>query len=274
MVYQADQIGVAGHGRELTADGLRRKEESNISHSGSTSRSVTAATESRRQPKGLRGTKPAVSFPLAIPILPSGSEPTSRNHGWYSRSAARRDLRLAARAVLASKVGFAAPQTGAPLPAPRRSGLRQDATAGPGGNTIKPEFRFMEPSTLSTGYNTERLHKALTLPPKTTPQRPKAWSLAMAALAPELQPRPPLRTQRPRSPQACQRGASPRTILVSLGGLLTAVCGTNSASAIFGYPRLGRDPSQIDFSLRQGGNAPRAWLLSYVTQRSPFRLPS
>jgi hypothetical protein len=44
-------------------------------------------------------------------------------------------------------------------------------------------------------------------------------------------------------------------------------------TAIFGYPRSGRDPSQIDFSLRQGGNAPHAWLLSYVTQRSPFRLP-
>ena len=39
----------------------------------------------------------------------------------------------------------------------------------------------------------------------------------------KLPPRPPLRTQRPRSPQACQRGASPRRILVTLGGLLTAI---------------------------------------------------
>src|SRR5437016_6268133 len=39
----------------------------------------------------------------------------------------------------------------------------------------------------------------------------------------ELQLRPPLRTQRPQSPQACHRGASPRRILVSLGGLLIAI---------------------------------------------------
>ena len=36
----------------------------------------------------------------------------------------------------------------------------------------------------------------------------------------KLQLRPPLRTQGPRPPQACHRGASPRRILVSLGGLL------------------------------------------------------
>lgn len=53
--------------------------------------------------RGLRGTKPKVSFPLGIPILPSGSEPTSRNHGSCSRYAARRDMGLAARTVLAGK---------------------------------------------------------------------------------------------------------------------------------------------------------------------------
>lgn len=40
-----------------------------------------------------------------------------------------------------------------------------------------------------------------------------------------------------------------------------------------GCPRLGCDPSQIEFRLRQGGNASRARSLSYVTQRYPFRLP-
>ena len=64
----------------------------------------------------------------------------------------------------------------------------------------------------------------------------------------------------------------PRRILVSLGGLLTARADQLRISDL-GYPRAGRDPSQIDFRLRQGGNAPRVRLLSYVTQRSPFRLP-
>ena len=39
-----------------------------------------------------------------------------------------------------------------------------------------------------------------------------------------------------------------------------------------GCPRSGRDPLRIGFRLRQGGKAPRVRLLSYVTQRSPFRL--
>jgi hypothetical protein len=88
----------------------------------------------------------------------------------------------------------------------------------------------------------------------------------------ELQPRSPLRMQRPRSPQACQRGASPRRILVSLGGLLIAVRSQPRRSDL-GCPRLGRDPSQIGFILRQGGKAWRVRLLSYVTQRPHFRLP-
>ena len=41
-----------------------------------------------------------------------------------------------------------------------------------------------------------------------------------------------------------------------------------------GCPRLGRDPSQIGFRLRQGRKAWRVRLLFYVTQRPPFRLPS
>jgi hypothetical protein len=34
VVNQTDEIGVTGHGRELTANGLRRKKESNIVHGG------------------------------------------------------------------------------------------------------------------------------------------------------------------------------------------------------------------------------------------------
>lgn len=41
-----------------------------------------------------------------------------------------------------------------------------------------------------------------------------------------------------------------------------------------GCPRLGRDPSQIGFRLRQTGKPLRSRSLPYVTQRSPFRLPS
>jgi hypothetical protein len=50
-------------------------------------------------------------------------------------------------------------------------------------------------------------------------------------------------------------------------------CGANPAAAILDVPARGCDPAQIDFRLRQGGKALRVRLLSYVTQRSPFRLP-
>jgi hypothetical protein len=59
-------------------------------------------------------------------------------------------------------------------------------------------------------------------PLQARPRSGQALSTAATVPEPELQPRPPLRTQRPRSPQARERGASPRRILVSLGGLLTA----------------------------------------------------
>src|SRR5215510_7760784 len=41
-----------------------------------------------------------------------------------------------------ARVRFAAPKTGAPLPAPRRSGPMGTATGGSGGNTIEGEIRF------------------------------------------------------------------------------------------------------------------------------------
>ena len=65
-------------------------------------------------------------------------------------------------------------------------------------------------------------HRPWASAPGATPQRTISEH-GDAVPDPELQPRPPLRTRRPRSPQACQRGASPRRILVSLGGLLIAV---------------------------------------------------
>ena len=63
-------------------------------------------------------------------------------------------------------------------------------------------------------------------PLQARPRSGQALSTAGAALEPELQPMPPLRTQRPRSPQARQRGASPRRIWITLGGLLTAITET------------------------------------------------
>ena len=59
-------------------------------------------------------------------------------------------------------------------------------------------------------------------PLRARPRNGPSLSTADAVPEPELQPGPPLRTQRPRSPQACQRGASPGRILLSLGGLLIA----------------------------------------------------
>lgn len=70
---------------------------------------------------------------------------------------------------LPARVRFALPQTGAPVPPPRRSGWAEDATGGPGGNTIQPEFRFMQPPVLSAGNNTQRLHKTLDTTGKNNP---------------------------------------------------------------------------------------------------------
>jgi hypothetical protein len=97
-------------------------------------------------PKGPRGTKPTVSFPFGIPILPSTATAAERRSGQNRKKLKAHqqervpapppvDVSVDARTVLQSRVRFAAPQTGAPLTAPRRSGRNVIATGGSGGNT-------------------------------------------------------------------------------------------------------------------------------------------
>ena len=61
-----------------------------------------------------------------------------------SRSAAHRKLQGIPERCSLARVRFAAPKTGAPLPAPRRSGGRHIATGGSDGNTIELEIRSMK----------------------------------------------------------------------------------------------------------------------------------
>jgi hypothetical protein len=96
----------------------------------------------RRGVEGQRGTKPAVSSPFGIPLLPSASEPTSRIHESLvippeppvaDRSAPQR--------CSPARVRSAAPKTGAPLPTPRRCGADLSATGGSGGITrLRPLY--------------------------------------------------------------------------------------------------------------------------------------
>ena len=58
----------------------------------------------------------------------------------------------------------------------------------------------------------------------------------------ELQLRPPLRTQGPRPPQACHRGACPRRILVSLGGLLIVAAEPTPLRRSLDVPAWGATP--------------------------------
>jgi hypothetical protein len=92
-----------------------------------------------------------------------------------------------------------------------------------GANARKP-FRQSKVEGLLSRFLRSQLRRiGLGHPLQARPRSGQAVSTNDAVPEPELQLRPPLRTQRPRSPQACQRGASPRRILVSLGGLLIAV---------------------------------------------------
>lgn len=60
-----------------------------------------------------------------------------------------------------ARVRSAAPKTGAPLPAARRSGHEIHATGGSGGNRIGREVRFKEPDGLTAKEERGRLHKIL-----------------------------------------------------------------------------------------------------------------
>src|SRR5262249_40111126 len=93
-----------------------------------------------------RGTKPTVSFPFGIPILPSTAKACERRCCRYKRKqlkAHQQEHVPAPPPVEAlsvpercspSRVRFAAPNCGAPLTAARRSGQITIATGGSGGN--------------------------------------------------------------------------------------------------------------------------------------------
>jgi len=88
------------------------------------------------QAEGQRGTKPTVSFPFGIPILPSTrSELTSRNVFPPSRPSISSSM---PGPCSPSRVRFAAPKPGAPLTPPRGPGETIIATGGSGGNTRRP----------------------------------------------------------------------------------------------------------------------------------------
>jgi hypothetical protein len=75
-----------------------------------------------------------------------------------------------------------------------------------------------------------------------------------------LQPRPPLRMRRPRPPQVRKRGLPSENSSALGSDFSTAAAKPRHRS--LGCPRLGCDPSQIDFRLRQGEKDSRVWLLS------------
>jgi len=117
---------------------------------------------------GPRGTKPAVSFPFGNPILPLAlSPPTGIRTIMFPLHRPSPRGALPERCSPA-RVRFAAPKTGAPLPAPRRSGHPQAATGGSDGNMIERQIRFFEPDrevTLIAGaYHARGLHFHLTQP--------------------------------------------------------------------------------------------------------------
>src|SRR5215467_6814219 len=89
-----------------------------------------------------RGTKPTVSFPLGIPILPSTAKAAERRCCSYNRKLLKAHQQehvpapppvgavSAPERCSPSRVRFAAPHYGAPLTAPRRSGQVAIGTGG------------------------------------------------------------------------------------------------------------------------------------------------
>ena len=139
-----------------------------------------------------------------------------------------------------NRIGKAGPQRPGHLRVSYAQGLRSEASPKKGGFIFRPRAGMCgasrcdlrrqpsPPATRSGRRASSRFLRSqprrigLGHPLQARPRSGQALSTADAALEPELQPMPPLRTQRHRSPQARQRGASPRRILVTLGGLLTA----------------------------------------------------
>jgi len=75
----------------------------------------------------------AVTGPIVQTQIAQGSPA-----GMCSRYAARRSCRSMPERCSTARVRYAAPNTGAPLPSPRRSGQLRLATGGSGGNTSRP----------------------------------------------------------------------------------------------------------------------------------------
>ena len=83
-------------------------------------------------------------------------------------------------------------------------------------------------------------------------------------------PRP--QAPKPRSPQACQRGASPRRILVSLGGLLTAVAESTPPRRSWMSP-LGARPLADRFQTTTRRKSTTRSVTFLRDPTIPFRLP-
>ena len=90
-------------------------------------------------------------------------------------------------------------------------------------NARKPSGHCWARGLLSRFLRSQLRRIGLGHPLQARPRSGQSVSMAMPCPIRNCSRGPPLRTRRPRSPQACQRGASPRRILVSLGGLLIAV---------------------------------------------------
>ena len=82
-----------------------------------------------------RGTKPTVFFPFGIPILPSTRLKAHQQERVPAKPPV--EARSMPERCSPSRVRFAAPNSGAPLTAPRRSGQTLIATGGSGGNTSR-----------------------------------------------------------------------------------------------------------------------------------------
>ncbi len=126
-------------------------------------------------------------------------------------------------------------------------GLRAEASPKkwgfPSKNARKPFGAGRSPKGFSRFLRSQLRRIGLGHPFRARPRNGQAWSTGSdAALEPELQPRPPLRMRRPRSPQACQRGASPGRNLVSPGGLSIAAAERTPLPAILDIPAWGATP--------------------------------
>ena len=116
-------------------------------------------------------------------------------------------------------------------------------------------------------------HRPWASAPGATPQRTISEH-GDAVPDPELQPRPPLRTRRGPGLHKPANEEPPQGGSWYPSAACRSPLRSQPRSGDPGCPHSRRDPSQIGFSLRQTGIPSRVRSLPYVTQRSPFRLPS